>query len=243
MHSGVQYPMDTRTGWSQAITGGIRTEQTEGDAGQGGFTGTQQSACDWPMAGAQGRSVRPQLHDSQVNIKNTVQSKSKRIWIQLRKLNSGILITLKELLSNEPIYMAKMDKQIGNIIKFHSIYVKMSSQIDSNDYLYHALLSNNDHNEGLITIIDQLMTAKLMNQVIAPNPQLPAPVPDNKDYDKKYGTAYDFSTIRVPKRGERAPPPTYLHQPRPQNALQAPQTVPSFNKKVNIGRQSRDPAP
>ena len=81
MHSGVQYPMDTRTGWSQVITGSIRTEQTEGDAGQGGLPGTQQSACDWPDVGAQGRSVQPQPHDGQVYMKNTIQSKSEQIWI------------------------------------------------------------------------------------------------------------------------------------------------------------------
>ena len=75
-----------------------------------------------------------------------------------------------------------------------------------------------------------------MEQSAAPKAQLPAPVFESKNYDKQYGTAYDFAAMTVPKRGERAPPPTMkpapLNQPRPQNTLQVTTMVPSVSTYI-----------
>ena len=134
------------------------------------------------------------------------------------------MITLNEVASKKPVDLERMSVCFTNITKSHRIYAKMSTQIDSTDYLYQALQSNNEHNQALIGVLDQLITARNTEQSVAPKTQLPAPGVQSKNYDKQYGAAYDFMAMTIHKRGEHAPPPTIKpapqNQPRPQNTVQ-----------------------
>ena len=111
-------------------------------------------------------------------------------------------MTLNELTSKDPVDLGKMSICLTNIIRSHHTYTNMSERVGEDDYLYNALQSNNEHNEALIAILNQLITKRQMDQSLAPKAQIPAPVVENRSYDKQYGTAYDFAAMMVPKRGE-----------------------------------------
>ena len=109
---------------------------------------------------------------------------------------------MNELTSQEPVDLGRVSAYFTKIVKAHQVYRKMSTQFDSAEYLHTAIRSNNEHNQALIAVMDQLITAKAATQQAAPATQHAAPTADNKTYEKQYGAAYDFPAMTVPKRGE-----------------------------------------
>ena len=131
-HTGTPHPSDAGTGWSQSITDGITYDQTAGSTGQEELPRTQNSTHTRAVDEVQGASSHPQSHNSNINMNNELpsQRQAEQLWVQLCKLNRGILMTLNELTSKDPVNLGRMSVCLTNIIRSHRTYAKMSAQID-----------------------------------------------------------------------------------------------------------------
>ena len=151
-----------------------------------------------------------------------VPSQSELIWNEQQKFNQAIFLALNEVMQDDALLNLPHILEQAEILKqYHLTYKSLSKQIQQSDYLFIALRQNNIQNKNICQTIEN-MIHKLLNKQTAR-------VPSN-DYEKSYGTNYNWEKITVTKRGV------------PANLQQINRTSLAYNMNDESMKSSHPPA-
>ena len=169
---------------------------------------------------------------------NSRTQRAEKLWTQLRKLNKGILVTLNEVTAPGPVDLNRVSRYLTCIVNAHENYKQASAPYHGPGQLNDTIRSNNVHNQALIVVLDQLITAKTAELNIAPvvQPTVSDTTTANQTYKKHYGFSYDFAAMTVLRRGERLPPLTIQSTPKFQQRVQ-------LSAQANKGHSGSVPIP